>query len=159
MQNTFSQSGNDSKWFLKNCFSEYRNRTWDHPPPLHGKIHLKFPFWLLEDLIKWVWKIYSSQRTSGWVRLRFAERMKLFTIFSKKNTPISSILEMIRGSRIKHILFPYSFPSLSTNWYTIDSAIYIDHTWMLHIKSISASSRELPFHYLRWIFIIFTFIK
>ena len=39
MQNTFSQSGNDSKWFLKKSFS-----IEVETPPLHGKIHLKFPF-------------------------------------------------------------------------------------------------------------------
>ena len=39
MQNTFSQSGNDSKWFLKKSFFRISMCN-----PLHGKIHLKFPF-------------------------------------------------------------------------------------------------------------------
>ena len=50
MQNTFSQSGNDSKWFLTKIIfqnSLMANETPSRPPPLHGKCHLKFPFWLL----------------------------------------------------------------------------------------------------------------
>ena len=47
MQNTFSQSGNDSKWFSKKSF--FRIGMWkSRPPPLHGKKHLKFPFWLFD---------------------------------------------------------------------------------------------------------------
>ena len=50
MQNTFSQSGNDSKWFSKKSF--FRIGMWNpRPPPLHGKIHLKFPFWLFAPLL------------------------------------------------------------------------------------------------------------
>ena len=51
MQNTFSQSGNDSKWFLKKSFFKigmWHSRPPRDPPPLHGKCHLKFPFWLFE---------------------------------------------------------------------------------------------------------------
>ena len=43
MQNTFSQSGNDSKWFLKKYFSEYVNGTQD-PPPFMEKSILNFHF-------------------------------------------------------------------------------------------------------------------
>ena len=47
MQNTFSQSGNDSKCFLKKSF--FRIGMWNsRPGPLHGKKHLKFPFWLFD---------------------------------------------------------------------------------------------------------------
>ena len=50
MQNTFSQSGNDSKWFLKKSF--FRISMWNsRPPPLHGKNHLKFPFWLFATFL------------------------------------------------------------------------------------------------------------
>ena len=55
MQNTFSQSGNDSKWFLtKSIFQNtyVALETPPRPPPLHGKCHLKFPFWLFEPLPK-----------------------------------------------------------------------------------------------------------
>ena len=48
MQNTFSQSGNDSKWFLPKIIFQNRYvalETPSRPPPLHGKCHLKFPFW------------------------------------------------------------------------------------------------------------------
>ena len=49
MQNTFSQSGNDSKWLFKKSF--FRIRMWNSRPPLlHEKIHLKFPFWLFDYL-------------------------------------------------------------------------------------------------------------
>ena len=55
MQNTFSQSGNDSKWFLKKIIFQNRYvalETPSRPPPLHGKNHLKFPFWSLEPFPK-----------------------------------------------------------------------------------------------------------
>ena len=48
MQNTFSQSGNDSKWFLIKIIFQNRYvalETGLDPPPLHGKCPLKFPFW------------------------------------------------------------------------------------------------------------------
>ena len=53
MQNTFSQSGNDSKWFFKKIF--FRIGMWHlrpprDPSPLHGKCHLKFPFWFSAHL-------------------------------------------------------------------------------------------------------------
>ena len=49
MQYTFLQSGNDSKRFSKRSF--FRIGMWNSsPPPLHGKNHLKFPFWLFEYL-------------------------------------------------------------------------------------------------------------
>ena len=51
MQNTFSQSGNDSKRFLIKIICQNRYVALETPsrpsPPLHGKCHLKFPFWLL----------------------------------------------------------------------------------------------------------------
>ena len=53
MQNTFSQSGNDSKWFLIKSFFKigiWHSRPPRDHPPLHGKCHLKFPFWLLAHL-------------------------------------------------------------------------------------------------------------
>ena len=53
MQNTFSQSGNDSKWFSKKTFLRigmWHSRPPRDPPPLHGKYHLKFPFWLSAPL-------------------------------------------------------------------------------------------------------------
>ena len=53
MQNTFSQSGNDSKWFLKQFIfqnSYVALETPSRPPPLHGKCHLKFPFWFFDYL-------------------------------------------------------------------------------------------------------------
>ena len=51
MQNTFSQSGNDSKWFLKKIL--FQNRYVElETPPLHGKTHLKFPFWLFAPFPK-----------------------------------------------------------------------------------------------------------
>ena len=34
---------------------------WNSRPPLHGKIHLKFPFWLLEDLPK-DFSIYPNRK-------------------------------------------------------------------------------------------------
>ena len=43
MQNTFSQSGNDSKWFLTKIIFQNRYVALE-TPPLHGKCHLKFPF-------------------------------------------------------------------------------------------------------------------
>ena len=48
MQNTFSQSGNDSKWFSEKSF--FRIGMWNSrpPPPFMEKNHLKFPFWLIE---------------------------------------------------------------------------------------------------------------
>ena len=55
MQNTFSQSGNDSKWFLKKSFfkiGKWHSRPPRDPPPLHGKCHLKFPFWFFETFPK-----------------------------------------------------------------------------------------------------------
>ena len=55
MQNTFSQSGNDSKWFLTKIIfqnSLMANETPSRPPPLHGKCHLKFPFWLFAHFPK-----------------------------------------------------------------------------------------------------------
>ena len=52
MQNAFWQSGSDSRCFLNNFLSsKYLNGTRD-PPPLHGKIHPIFPFWLFEPLPK-----------------------------------------------------------------------------------------------------------
>ena len=49
MQNTFSQSGNDSKWFSKKSF--FRIGMWNsRPAPPSWKNHLKFPFWLFEPL-------------------------------------------------------------------------------------------------------------
>ena len=45
MQNTFSQSGNDSKCFFKKII--FQNR-YVELPPLHGKSHLKFPFRFFE---------------------------------------------------------------------------------------------------------------
>ena len=37
---------------FKHFFSKYANGMRD-PPPLHSKIHFKFPFWLLEPFPKW----------------------------------------------------------------------------------------------------------
>ena len=51
MQNTFSQSGNDSKWFLRKIIFQNRYVALE-TPPLHGKYHLKFPFWLLAPFPK-----------------------------------------------------------------------------------------------------------
>ena len=56
MQNTFSQSGNDSKWFSKKSF--FRKGMWHwrppwDPPPLHGKYHLKFHFDYLNPSLRW----------------------------------------------------------------------------------------------------------
>ena len=53
MQNTFSQSGNDSEWFLTKIIFQNRYvalETGLNPTPLHGKCHLKFPFWFFEPL-------------------------------------------------------------------------------------------------------------
>ena len=53
MQNTFSQSGNDSKWFLTKIIFQNRYVALETPwrtPPLHGKCHLKFPFWFSAHL-------------------------------------------------------------------------------------------------------------
>ena len=53
MQNTFSQSGNYSEWFLTKIIFQNRYvalETGLDPPPLHGKCHLKFPFWFFEPL-------------------------------------------------------------------------------------------------------------
>ena len=52
MQNTFSQSGNDSKWFKKNHFQKryVALETPPRPPPPPGKCHLKFPFWFFARL-------------------------------------------------------------------------------------------------------------
>ena len=50
----FSQSGNDSKWFSKKIIFQNRYGELETPPPLHGKKHLKFPFWLLAPLPKTV---------------------------------------------------------------------------------------------------------
>ena len=43
MQNTFSESGNDSKWFLKNHFSDYVCWTRD-PSPFIEKVIFNFHF-------------------------------------------------------------------------------------------------------------------
>ena len=51
MQNTFSQSGNDSKWFLIKIIFQNRYMALE-TPPLHGKCHLKFPFWFSAPLPK-----------------------------------------------------------------------------------------------------------
>ena len=49
MQNTFSQSGNNSKWFLKKSF--FRIGMWySRPPPPPFMEKNIFPFWLLEPL-------------------------------------------------------------------------------------------------------------
>ena len=48
MQNTFSQSGNDSKWFLKKII--FQNRYVELETPLHGENHPKFPFLLFAYL-------------------------------------------------------------------------------------------------------------
>ena len=53
MQNTFSQSGNGSKWFSTKIIFQNRYvalETPPRPPPLHGKCHLKFPFWFFESV-------------------------------------------------------------------------------------------------------------
>ena len=59
MQNTFSLSGNDSKWFKKKIIFQNRYMALEtpstprrDPPPLHGKYHLKFPFWLFAPFPK-----------------------------------------------------------------------------------------------------------
>ena len=55
VQNTFSQSGNDSKWFLTKIIFQNRYvalETPSRPTPLHGKCHLKFPFWFFESVPK-----------------------------------------------------------------------------------------------------------
>ena len=47
MQNTFSQSGNDSKWFSKKSFFRigmWHSRLPRDPPTLHGKTILNFHF-------------------------------------------------------------------------------------------------------------------
>ena len=44
MQNTISQSGNDSKWFLKKIIFQNRYVELETPPPFMEKKHLKFPF-------------------------------------------------------------------------------------------------------------------
>ena len=51
VQNTFWQSGNDSKcFFYKKTFLKRKGMACETPTPLHGKCHLKFPFWLLAHL-------------------------------------------------------------------------------------------------------------
>ena len=59
MQNTFSQSGNDSKWFLTKIIFQNRYVALETPsrppPPLHGKCHLKFPFWFFAPLPYRLW--------------------------------------------------------------------------------------------------------
>ena len=60
MQNTFSQSGNDSKWFLTKIIFQNRYmalETPSRPPPLHGKCYLKFPFWFFDSVPKHNWEI------------------------------------------------------------------------------------------------------
>ena len=47
MQNTFSQSGNDSKWFLKKSFFKigmWHSRTPRDPPPFMANAILNFHF-------------------------------------------------------------------------------------------------------------------
>ena len=59
MQNKFSQPGNDSTCILEKSF--FRIGMWNSgpPPPLHGKKHLKFPFWSLEHFPNWELLKYS----------------------------------------------------------------------------------------------------
>ena len=44
MQNTFSQSGNDSKWFLKKSFFQNMNVELETPPTFMEKTILNFHF-------------------------------------------------------------------------------------------------------------------
>ena len=82
MQNTFSQSGNDSKWFLKKSFFKigmWHSRPPRDPLPLHGKCHLKFPFWLLAHLPYCSCKILersSKWASSSWLQPSFASFYK-----------------------------------------------------------------------------------
>ena len=67
MQNTFSQSGNDSKWFLTKIIFKigmWHSRPVSTPPSLHGKCHLKFPFWFFAPLpnVHRDWDLCTSQR-------------------------------------------------------------------------------------------------
>ena len=69
MQNTFSQSGNDSKWFLKNHFSEYVCWTRDPPPSLKKSSLISILIiWLspTPDLMKF--QFQSSTENSAPVR-------------------------------------------------------------------------------------------
>ena len=81
MQNTFSQSGNDSEWFLKKSFfriGKWHSRPGSTPPPLHGKCHLKFPFWLFEPFPKFILFFFSPfEELLIWVRAPWADNWLL----------------------------------------------------------------------------------
>ena len=56
MQNTFSQSGNDSRWFLKKSF--FIIGMWNSsPPPFMEKTILNFHFDYLNPRLRWSWSM------------------------------------------------------------------------------------------------------
>ena len=62
MQNTFSQSGNDSKWFLKKSFFKigmWHSRPPRDPPPFMAKTILNFHFdYWNPSLIEWSFSVF-----------------------------------------------------------------------------------------------------
>ena len=53
MRNTFSQSGNDSKWLLKNIIFQNRYMALETPPPFMAKTILNFHFdYLIPSLMQ-----------------------------------------------------------------------------------------------------------
>ena len=123
MQNTFSQSGNDSKWFLKK--SIFQNRyvaleTPSRPPlPLHGKNHLKFPFWLFDNLP------YLDDENDCEVdgRNKWSRRSKFFVATSRSPQPLVTLRVMTM------MISPLWWTNFFDKWWTI-----FDKWWTLFDK-------------------------
>ena len=92
MQNTFSQSGNDSKWFSKKSY--FRIGMWhSRPPPLHGKYHLKFPFWLLEPLP--YYNSWTPLPCTWTEKVDIGQPCWTISLFSNHSTSATSVHELV----------------------------------------------------------------
>ena len=102
MQNTFSQSGNDSKWFLTKIIFQNRYvalETPSRPPPsLHGKCHLKFPFWFFDSVPSLdIWKRNIFLKLKLIFQFQCFRYWKQFEETSKANNKIvKALLKVVR---------------------------------------------------------------
>ena len=114
--------GSDSRWFWNNFFLQNTLMARE-TPPIHGKIHLKFPLWLFEPLPDMfsretsqhtiVFSCSSSQRLREQLHLipitlnNYCSSRPLIIISHWKKTCFSKLIDVCF---CRTIFFAFSFP-------------------------------------------------
>ena len=91
--------------------------TPSRPPPLHGKCHLKFPFWLFEPVPKLLWSCSSSSiwyyRDKGYIDvskkkvskediIRCTEKYLFLLCLDRKSSSSHTQIQQSRGCQQHH---------------------------------------------------------